>query len=120
MKKIISSLSSALILFAFSLPLNFAAKSAEFFTIGTGGPTGVYFQVGNAICKMVAKLQSSDHGRKKVAIKLIAVPLHQQVDLLTILVRYNKENSNLELLNQTGNIMRITQVSQKKSNLLKI
>ena len=31
MKKIISSLSSALILFAFSLPLNFAAKSAEFF-----------------------------------------------------------------------------------------
>jgi TRAP-type uncharacterized transport system substrate-binding protein len=49
MKKIISSLSSALILFAFSLPLNFAAKSAEFFTIGTGGPNGVYFQVGNAI-----------------------------------------------------------------------
>ena len=114
MKKIISSLSSALILFAFSLPLNFAAKSAEFFTIGTGGPTGVYFQVGNAICKMVAKLQSSDHGRKKAAIKLFVVQHHQLVDLLITLVRYNKENSNLELLNQTGSIMHTMQVSQIK------
>ena len=32
--------------------------------IGTGGPSGVYFQVGNTICKMVAKLQSKEHGRK--------------------------------------------------------
>ncbi len=29
------------------------AKSTEFFSIGTGGPTGVYFQVGNAVCQMV-------------------------------------------------------------------
>ena len=49
---------------AISLPFTVTAKSAEFFTIGTGGATGVYFQVGNAICKMVGKLQSSDHGRK--------------------------------------------------------
>lgn len=31
------------------------ALSAEFFAIGTGGPTGVYFQVGNAVCQMVHK-----------------------------------------------------------------
>ena len=55
MKKIISTISGALFLFAISLPLTTIAKSAEFFSIGTGGPTGVYFQVGNAICKMVAK-----------------------------------------------------------------
>ena len=65
MKKIISTISGALFLFAISLPLTTIAKSAEFFSIGTGGPTGVYFQVGNAICKMVAKIQSAEHGRKK-------------------------------------------------------
>ena len=64
MKKIISTISGALFLFAISLPISIA-KSAEFFSIGTGGPTGVYFQVGNAICKMVAKIQSAEHGRKK-------------------------------------------------------
>ncbi len=31
------------------------ALSAEFFAIGTGGPTGVYFQVGNAVCQLVHK-----------------------------------------------------------------
>ena len=51
MKKIITSLSSALLILAASLSLTGVAKSAEFFTIGTGGPTGVYFQTGNAICK---------------------------------------------------------------------
>ena len=55
MKKIISTISAALVLFAVSSPITTIAKSAEFFSIGTGGPTGVYFQVGNAICKMVAK-----------------------------------------------------------------
>jgi TRAP-type uncharacterized transport system substrate-binding protein len=48
-----------------SSPFSTIAKSAEFFSIGTGGPTGVYFQVGNAVCKMVAKIQSAEHGRKK-------------------------------------------------------
>ena len=63
MKKIISSISAFLVLFAFSSSI---AKSAEFFTIGTGGPTGVYFQTGNAICKMLHKSAiSADHGRKK-------------------------------------------------------
>ena len=65
MKKIISTISAALVLFAVSSPFNSIAKSAEFFSIGTGGPTGVYFQVGNAVCKMVAKIQSAEHGRKK-------------------------------------------------------
>ena len=48
MKKTITSLSSALLILAASLSLTGVAKSAEFFTIGTGGPTGVYFQTGNA------------------------------------------------------------------------
>ena len=65
MRKIISTISAALVLFAVTSPFTTIAKSAEFFSIGTGGPTGVYFQVGNAVCKMVAKLQSADHGRKK-------------------------------------------------------
>ncbi len=66
MKKIITSLSSALVFFAATLSFNTVAKSAEFFTIGTGGPTGVYFQTGNAICKMMHKFAiSAEHGRKK-------------------------------------------------------
>ena len=66
MKKIIKSLSSALLILVASLSLTGVAKSAEFFTIGTGGPTGVYFQTGNAICKMLHKSAiSAEHGRKK-------------------------------------------------------
>ena len=66
MIKMIKSLSSALIIFAASLSFVNVAKSAEFFTIGTGGPTGVYFQTGNAICKMLHKSAiSAEHGRKK-------------------------------------------------------
>ena len=66
MKKIISSVVGALSIFALSLSLTATAKSAEFFTIGTGGPTGVYFQTGNAICKMLHKSAiSKEHGRKK-------------------------------------------------------
>ena len=66
MKKIITSLSSALLILFASLSLTTVAKSAEFFTIGTGGPTGVYFQTGNAICKMLHKSAiSAEHGRSK-------------------------------------------------------
>ncbi|MDA9769162.1 TAXI family TRAP transporter solute-binding subunit [Candidatus Pelagibacter sp.] len=66
MKKIITSLSSALLIFVASLSFIGVAKSAEFFTIGTGGPTGVYFQTGNAICKMLHKSAiAKEHGRKK-------------------------------------------------------
>ena len=64
MKKIITSLSSALLIFVASLSFMSVAKSAEFFTIGTGGPTGVYFQTGNAICKMLHKSAiAKEHGR---------------------------------------------------------
>ena len=66
MKKIITSLSSALVFFAATFSMTAVSKSAEFFTIGTGGPTGVYFQTGNAICKMLHKYAtSSEHGRSK-------------------------------------------------------
>ena len=66
MKKIISMISAVLVTVAFSSPITSIAKSAEFVTIGTGGPTGVYFQTGNAICKMLHKSAiSADHGRKK-------------------------------------------------------
>jgi len=66
MRKFISTIAGALMMFALSAPLATIAKSAEFFTIGTGGPTGVYFQTGNAICKMMHKFAiSADHGRKK-------------------------------------------------------
>ena len=66
MKKMMSLISAVLVMFAFSSSITSIAKSAEFFTIGTGGPTGVYFQTGNAICKMLHKSAiSADHGRKK-------------------------------------------------------
>ena len=66
MRKIMSLISAVLVMFAFTSPITSIAKSAEFFTIGTGGPTGVYFQTGNAICKMLHKSAiSADHGRKK-------------------------------------------------------
>ena len=66
MKKIISTISSSLIFFAAIFSISTVAKSAEFFTIGTGGPTGVYFQTGNAICKMLHKSAiSAEHGRSK-------------------------------------------------------
>ena len=45
MKKIISMISAVLVMIAFSSPFTSIAKSAEFFTIGTGGPTGVFQQV---------------------------------------------------------------------------
>ena len=65
MKKVISMVSATLIMFAVSTPFT-TAKSAEFFSIGTGGPTGVYFQTGNAICKMLHKSAiAKEHGRKK-------------------------------------------------------
>jgi len=66
MRKFISTIAGALMMFALSAPIATIAKSAEFFTIGTGGPTGVYFQTGNAICKMLHKSAiAKEHGRKK-------------------------------------------------------
>ena len=39
------------------------AAGKKFITIGTGGPTGVYFVSGNAICRMIHK--EAAEGRKK-------------------------------------------------------
>ena len=57
MKKILSILSSALLMFVALLSFNNVAKSAEFFTIGTGGPTGVYFQTVMQFVKCFINLQ---------------------------------------------------------------
>ncbi|MDE0058221.1 MAG: hypothetical protein OXP07_08840, partial [Defluviicoccus sp.] len=40
-----------------------AASKRTFISIGTGGPTGVYFVVGNTICRLVHK--EAAEGRKK-------------------------------------------------------
>merc|ERR1712224_615687 len=66
MRKMITTFSAVLALVVSTFSISTIAKSAEFFTIGTGGPTGVYFQTGNAICKMLHKYATSaEHGRKK-------------------------------------------------------
>ena len=66
MKKMITTFSAVLALVVSTFTFSTVAKSAEFFTIGTGGPTGVYFQTGNAICKMLHKSAiAKEHGRKK-------------------------------------------------------
>ena len=39
------------------------AQERQFISIGTGGPTGVYFVVGNSVCRMVHK--EAAEGRKK-------------------------------------------------------
>ncbi|MFQ5776144.1 MAG: TAXI family TRAP transporter solute-binding subunit, partial [Kiloniellaceae bacterium] len=39
------------------------AQGKRFIAIGTGGPTGVYFVVGNSICRMIHK--EAAEGRKK-------------------------------------------------------
>ena len=66
MKKMITTFSAVLALVVSAFTFSTVAKSAEFFTIGTGGPTGVYFQTGNAICKMLHKSAiAKEHGRKK-------------------------------------------------------
>ena len=55
MKKIlVSILASISVLFTFSLPTT-TVIAADFISIGTGGPTGVYFVVGNSVCRMVHK-----------------------------------------------------------------
>ncbi len=62
MKKIIITIASFL-MFAFSF-MGFSSSiiAAEFISIGTGGPTGVYFVVGNSVCRMVHK--EAAEGRK--------------------------------------------------------
>ena len=97
MKKTISTLSSALLFFVAIMSFGTVAKSAEFFTIGTGGPTGVYFQTGNAICKMLHKYAtSSEHGRKKAATdKAYRCTAPSTGGSNYTLVKLKMENSNL-------------------------
>ena len=114
-------ISAFLVMIAFSSPFTSIAKSAEFFTIGTGGPTGVYFQTGNAICKMLHKSAiSADHGRKKVQLKLTDVLHLQQVAQTTILDKSKMVSFNLVLLSQTGSIMLTTVLVNGKENSLAI
>ena len=62
MKRIILSfIASTAIFVSFIIPTT-AVSAAEFISIGTGGPTGVYFVVGNAVCRMVHK--EAAEGRK--------------------------------------------------------
>lgn len=46
---------------AMAVGLSSGAQAQEFFTIGTGGVTGVYYPAGGAICRLVNKT-SSEHG----------------------------------------------------------
>jgi TRAP transporter TAXI family solute receptor len=60
-KKIVSLVATLGFVFSFALPASFVS-AAEFISIGTGGPTGVYFVVGNSVCRMVHK--EAAEGRK--------------------------------------------------------
>ena len=61
MKKLLTtSALAALISLGVSAP---AQAENKFITIGTGGPTGVYFVAGNAICRMIHK--EAAEGRKE-------------------------------------------------------
>jgi len=61
MKKLLSILASLAVAVTFSVPTA-SVSAAEFISIGTGGPTGVYFVVGNSVCRMVHK--EAAEGRK--------------------------------------------------------
>ena len=68
MRKLMKSTALAAVLGAsvavFSGPAS--AQETQFITIGTGGPTGVYFVVGNSICRMVHKdaAEGREEGRQ--------------------------------------------------------
>nr|MCS5558132.1 C4-dicarboxylate ABC transporter substrate-binding protein [Oceanospirillaceae bacterium] len=55
-----AALGTALSVVSLTAPL--ASAGNTFISIGTGGPTGVYFVVGNSICRMVHK--EAAEGRK--------------------------------------------------------
>lgn len=56
-------MSSLAIILALAAGPNVSAADKTFITIGTGGPTGVYFVSGNAICRMIHR--EAAEGRKK-------------------------------------------------------
>ena len=61
-------------------PIASGAQETRFLTIGTGGPTGVYFVVGNSVCRMVHKeaaegrSEGRQHGLRCSALQLLARP----------------------------------------------
>ena len=62
MKRILLSSLACVLALGLTVTANAASKK-RFISIGTGGPTGVYFQVGNAVCRLVHK--EAAEGRKK-------------------------------------------------------
>jgi hypothetical protein len=62
MKKFLFLMLSGVLATAFVTTAD-ASNHRRFISIGTGGPTGVYFQVGNAVCQQVHK--EAAEGRKK-------------------------------------------------------
>jgi len=62
-KSVISAIALVAAVAAFSVTSNANAQKHRFIAIGTGGPTGVYFATGNAICRLVHK--EAAEGRKK-------------------------------------------------------
>jgi uncharacterized protein len=63
MKKLFSVAATAAIAFGGVMLVSAPVQAEKFITIGTGGQTGVYYQVGGAICKLV------NRGTKKHDIK---------------------------------------------------
>ena len=60
-KLFLSCISAFALIFTFN-GVGSSVLAAEFISIGTGGPTGVYFVVGNSVCRMVHK--EAAEGRK--------------------------------------------------------
>ena len=87
MKKITSTLSSALLIFAASLSLTSAAKSAEFYVVQADLLEYISKQVTQFVkcCTNMRLVQTWK--KKKKQIKLTDVQLHQLVDQTIILAR---------------------------------
>ena len=62
MKRTFCTIAAAVLAMAFASAADAASKH-RFISIGTGGPTGVYFAAGNAICRLVHK--EAAEGRKQ-------------------------------------------------------
>ena len=63
MRRIFSFAATAAIAYGSVLAATVPAQAEKFITIGTGGQTGVYYQVGGAICKLVNR-GTKDHDIK--------------------------------------------------------
>ncbi|WP_169568032.1 TAXI family TRAP transporter solute-binding subunit [Sneathiella limimaris] len=63
MKRFFSLAATAAIAYASVMAASTSAQAEKFITIGTGGQTGVYYQVGGAICKLVNR-GTKDHDIK--------------------------------------------------------